>query len=144
MRPSRDGADRSALHMERPYYTVPFRSFPVFDRVDGKLPASAGDCTSMTTFDHSPLMWNSNVETVKPPYFKLYRSWLHNEVIKNSIKDWWSNQPILGAESERLTKKLTGLRLYLISRRRQIREERTRIGPCPRSRQNRRQLVFDD
>ena len=38
--------------------------------------------------DHSPLMWNSNVETVKPPYFKLDRSWLHNEVIKNNIKDW--------------------------------------------------------
>ena len=77
--------------------------------------------------DHTPLMWNSNVETVKPPYFKLDPSWLHNEVIKNSIKDWWGNQYVLGAASERLTKKLTGLRLYLISSRRQIREERTRV-----------------
>ena len=76
--------------------------------------------------DHSPLIWNSNVETVKPPYFKLDRSWLRNEVIKNSIKDWWCNQPILGTASKQLTKKLTGLRLYLISRWRQIREERTR------------------
>ena len=77
--------------------------------------------------DHTPLMWNSNVETGKPPYFKLDRSWFHNEVMKNSIKDWWYNQLVLGAASERLTKKLTGLRLYLISRRRQIREEQTRV-----------------
>ena len=75
--------------------------------------------------DHTPLMWNSNVETEKPPYFKLYRSWYHNEVIKNSIKDWWDNQFVLGAALERLTNKLTGLQLYIISRRRQIREERT-------------------
>ena len=78
-------------------------------------------------FDHTPLMWNLNVETMKPPYFKLDWSWLHNEVIKNSIKDWWGNQTLLGAASERLNKKLTGLRLYLLSRRRQIREERTRV-----------------
>ena len=77
--------------------------------------------------NHTPLMWNSNVETEKPPHFKLDRSWLHNEVIKNSIKDSWGNQTVLGAASERLTKKLTGLRLHLLSRRRQIREERTRV-----------------
>ena len=77
--------------------------------------------------DHTPLMWNSNVETVKPPYFNLDRSWLHNEVIKNSIKDWWGNQFVLGAASERLTKKYMRLCWYLLSRRRQIREERTRV-----------------
>ena len=71
---------------------------------------------------------------MKPPYFKLDRSWLHNEVIKNSIKDWWGNQPVLGAASKRLTKKLTGLRLDLISRRRQIREERTRARDAALSR----------
>ena len=53
--------------------------------------------------DHCPLLWNSNVETVKPPYFKLDRSWLHHEVIKNNIQEWWDSQPALGAASERLT-----------------------------------------
>ena len=101
--------------------------------------------------DHCPLLWNSNVETVKPPYFKLDRSWLHHEVIKNNIKEWWDNQPALGAASERLTKKLTGLRLYLISRQRQIREELTRARDAALARvhnldgiEDNRPLTFDE
>ena len=77
-------------------------------------------------FDHTPLLWSSQVETEKPPYFKLDRSWLCDAAVKASIEEWWDNQILFGLASERVPKKLIGLHLHLLSIRRQIRADRTR------------------
>ena len=67
--------------------------------------------------DHTPLLWSSQVGMEKPPYFKLDRSWLRDATIKASIEGWWNSQIVFGSASERVTKKLTGLRLHLLSQR---------------------------
>ena len=77
--------------------------------------------------DHTPLLWSSQVEMEKPPYFKIDRSWLRDAAVKTSIEEWWDSQSAFGPASERVPQKLTSLRLHLISLRRQIRADQTRV-----------------
>ena len=77
--------------------------------------------------DHTPIMWTTQGENDRPPYFKMDRSWFQEEGFAEDIATWWEAQPARGFASARLVTKLRGLRHHLIGWRRRIREDRTRI-----------------
>ena len=73
--------------------------------------------------DHTPIIWQSQGELDRPPYFKMDSSWFREEGFSEELAKWWETHPARGSASARLVTKLSRLRRHLIERQRRICED---------------------
>ena len=125
---SRDGAIKLPIHvarLDKPHGTIEI-ALLALSRDARILPAAVVTALPRPISDHTPIIWKSQGEIDRPPYFKMDRSWFREEGFAEDLANWWEAHPARGFASTRFVMKLSELRHHLIGWRRRIREDRTR------------------